>query len=77
MEFCPKGELYKFIRQRKVPLCEAEARGVMKQLVEGIQYMHTCGIMHRDLKLSNILLTEEFDVVKKTSFVIKEYNKSI
>jgi polo-like kinase 4 len=63
MELCPRGELYKFISQRKIPLCEAETRGVMIQLIKGIQCMHSHGIMHRDLKLSNILLTEEFDVV--------------
>ncbi|CAG8509068.1 12766_t:CDS:2 [Ambispora leptoticha] len=58
MELCHNGELYKYIHQRRVPLSEAEARWVMIQIIEGLLYMHEHGIMHRDLKLSNILLTE-------------------
>lgn len=44
-------------------LTEPEARGVMLQIINGLIYLHGQGIIHRDLKLSNLLLTENNDVV--------------
>ena len=41
------------------------ARNITKQVVDGLVYLHSHGILHRDIKLSNLLLTESFDVVWK------------
>ncbi|KAI9100691.1 hypothetical protein DFS34DRAFT_615441 [Phlyctochytrium arcticum] len=62
MELCRNGELYGYIHRRGEPLREEEARGVMTQIVRGVLYLHANGIIHRDLKLSNLLLTDQFDV---------------
>ncbi|KAJ3089463.1 Serine/threonine-protein kinase plk4 [Quaeritorhiza haematococci] len=61
-ELCKNGELYRYIQQRHGALTEPEARTVMHQIVSALQYLHTNGIIHRDLKLSNLLLTENYDV---------------
>lgn len=34
----------------------------MLQLAEGVQYTHSQGVIHRDLKLGNMLLSEEMEV---------------
>ncbi|KAJ3052841.1 hypothetical protein HK097_005568 [Rhizophlyctis rosea] len=60
MELCKNGELYRYIQRRGRPLSEPEARGVATQLVQGMLYLHSNGIIHRDLKLSNLLLTDSF-----------------
>ena len=39
-------------------LSEEKAAGVMMQLLLAIEYMHGTGVIHRDLKLSNILLSD-------------------
>ena len=35
----------------------------MVQVVKGVLYLHTHGIIHRDLTLGNLLLTKDMDVV--------------
>ncbi|KAH6600016.1 hypothetical protein BASA50_002603 [Batrachochytrium salamandrivorans] len=63
MEFCKNGELFKYIHKRPQPLLtEPEARVVLMQLVRGLQYIHSNNILHRDLKLSNMLLTHNYDL---------------
>lgn len=39
------------------------ARHYLKQIVDGMIYLHSFGILHRDLTLSNLLLTKEMNVV--------------
>lgn len=40
-----------------------KARHIMTQVVKGVLYLHSHGIIHRDLSLGNILLTREMDAV--------------
>ncbi|PIA15532.1 kinase-like protein [Coemansia reversa NRRL 1564] len=59
-ELCTGGELFKYIHERS-SLEESEAAHVMRQIVEGVAYLHEHGIMHRDIKPENCLVrTDEF-----------------
>jgi polo-like kinase 4 len=55
LELCNGGNMYRYLKVHG-PLTEKEAAGVIHQLIESLQYLHSKGIVHRDLKLSNILL---------------------
>ena len=54
MEYLEGGELYELI-QGKGQLTEEEARDIFTQLISAIGYCHQQKIIHRDLKLENIL----------------------
>lgn len=49
------GELFDYAAQHE-RLTETESRNIMRQIVSAVDYMHRSGVVHRDLKLENILL---------------------
>jgi len=55
MELCPGGDLLNYVRKRR-KLKERYAKHIFRQIMEGIEYCHRIGIVHRDIKLDNILL---------------------
>ena len=69
MEYCSHGELFSLVKknyfQQKDSLC------LFKQLVQGVAYLHRNGIAHRDIKLENLLLSNE-GYLKITDFGVSE-----
>jgi len=55
------GELFGFVALG--PLPEKIIRLYFKQMMSAIEYMHSQGVYHRDLKLENILLNEELSLM--------------
>ncbi|XP_018571436.1 serine/threonine-protein kinase PLK4 [Anoplophora glabripennis] len=60
LELCHNGELQKYVKEKT--LSESEVSSIMRQVVEGIRYLHSHNILHRDLSLSNLLLTKDMQV---------------
>ncbi|CAN6300266.1 unnamed protein product [Urochloa humidicola] len=50
------------------PLSEAEVRRVMRQLLAGAEVMHRHGIVHRDIKPDNILISDDGGAMKICDF---------
>lgn len=58
MEYCGGGELTHYLAE-KGPLAESEVYHIACQIVEAIRYCHNSKLVHRDLKLENILFASE------------------
>lgn len=62
LELAHKGELHRYLRDHKKVMNEVEAATVLKQVVDGLLYLHSHRIVHRDISLSNLLLTQDLKV---------------
>jgi serine/threonine protein kinase len=61
MELCAGGDLLNYVRKRK-RVKENMAKFIFKQLIDGLQHCHSRGILHRDIKLDNVLLNAAGDL---------------
>jgi protein-serine/threonine kinase len=62
MEYASGGELFDHILRNKY-LKDNSARRLFAQLVSGVGYLHKKGIVHRDLKLENLLLDRNRNII--------------
>ena len=60
LELCRHGELLDKILAKKY-LTEKEAAGILRVIVNAVDYLHRNGVVHRDLKPSNILYADSSD----------------
>ena len=61
MEICPNGTLNDLINKRK-RLTLAEAKYYLKNLVEGVNYIHSQHVVHRDLKPANLVISNNMEL---------------
>ncbi|KAI8145395.1 kinase-like domain-containing protein [Fennellomyces sp. T-0311] len=67
MEYASGGELFEYILNRDY-LEEDVARPFFGQLISSVHYMHQKGVVHRDLKLENVLLLDDQEHIVITDF---------
>jgi len=74
MEYAQGGDLFNAVQQAKGHrMNEPMARYFFQQLIAGLGYMHSQGMCHRDLKLENLLLSDNPPKLKLCDF---GYSKS-
>ncbi|RGB43841.1 kinase-like domain-containing protein [Rhizophagus diaphanus] len=66
LEYAEKGELYMLL-QRDSPFTEHKAASYIFQMADALLYLHNKKVIHRDLKLENILLSNN-DKIKISDF---------
>ncbi|KAI8604724.1 kinase-like domain-containing protein [Dissophora ornata] len=77
MEFAPGGDLFNLLTKSYPPISLHEKHCLWRQLVNGVQYMHSMGVAHRDLKPENILIDATGRILKITDFGIANVFKSV
>jgi serine/threonine protein kinase len=65
-EYCAGGDLRAYITHKK-RLSESDARLFLSEILIAIEELHKNGIIHRDIKLDNILIDKDGHI-KLTDF---------
>ncbi|KAL2145112.1 hypothetical protein VTI28DRAFT_7862 [Corynascus sepedonium] len=72
LEMCKKGVVMQVgLGEPATPYDEEQCRYWFRDLILGIEYLHSQGVVHRDIKPDNLLLTDD-DVLKIVDFGVSE-----
>ena len=81
MEFCNGGELSKALEKYQLkfgkPFSQEIVQYLMRQIIDAFKYIHGQKIMHRDIKLDNILINFQNEKDKKELNMMKAQIKII
>src|SRR5258705_1425276 len=66
VEYLPGGDMAALTRNR--PLSIEKALFYLEQVCSGLAHAHKCGVIHRDIKPQNLLLTFDKEIVKIADF---------
>ncbi|NXI94516.1 CDK10 kinase, partial [Psophia crepitans] len=58
MGYCEQ-DLASLLENMQTPFSEAQVKCIILQVLKGLQYLHENYIIHRDLKVSNLLMTDK------------------
>jgi len=58
LDYMEGSDLFDYLQARDFNLGEERVRVITYQLALGIKYLHSYGIVHRDMKLENIMMTD-------------------
>ena len=67
LEYCGGGDLLQLVKSRG-QLTETEGKHIFSQVINGVQACHIKNIIHRDIKLDNLLITTDFSCIKLCDF---------
>jgi len=68
MEYIKGGNLNNFLFNHHAKLTEEILANYMMQIANALTYLHKYGIMHRDIKPDNLMLSEDYKSIKIMDF---------
>jgi serine/threonine protein kinase len=68
-------DLLKIINNKNLVFDENLIKAVLKQILEGVSFLHERGLLHRDLKPDNILISKEGEIKIADFDLAREYSE--
>ncbi|KAL1986134.1 hypothetical protein VTN96DRAFT_6786 [Rasamsonia emersonii] len=67
LDYCPGGDLFEFATSGVKPLSPDLIRRIFAELVAAVRYLHANYIVHRDIKLENVLVNPPLSVMQEVT----------
>lgn len=64
IEYLAGKDLFDYIQKRNFILTEDRVKQIGIQLIQAVRYLHDFGIVHRDLKLENVMMSDTSNLAK-------------
>ena len=74
LEYLPGGDMLALTKAR--PLSMQRALFYLEQICSGLAHAHKCGVIHRDIKPQNLLLTADRETVKIADFGVARLDET-
>src|SRR2546423_12627758 len=74
LEYLGGGDMAKYCREEKLGL--DRALFYLQQVCAGLAHAHECGVIHRDIKPQNLLLTADRETMKIADFGVARFEAS-
>ena len=74
LEYLPGGDMLALSKDRPLPI--EKALQYLEQVCSGLAHAHKCGVIHRDIKPQNLLLTADRKIVKIADFGVARLEAS-
>ena len=59
MEYMPRGDIYYYLERKECVFTEEIIKMVVSEIIMGLEILHNEGIVYRELKPENILVTSD------------------
>ena len=74
LEYMPGGDLQRLCREKS--LTARQALRYIEQVCAGLRHAHSKGVIHRDIKPHNLLLSKDLETVKIADFGVARFSAS-
>ncbi|HYJ90052.1 MAG TPA: serine/threonine protein kinase [Pyrinomonadaceae bacterium] len=74
LEYMPGGDLQRLCREKN--LSAKKAVSYIEQVCAGLRHAHSKGVIHRDIKPHNLLLSKDLETVKIADFGVARFSAS-
>jgi serine/threonine protein kinase len=61
LEYMEGKDMFDYLKARSFKISEERAKDIAYQILLAVSYLHSYGIVHRDLKLENVMMSDPSD----------------
>lgn len=75
MEFCQFGDLHLMLKKQNQPLTNEFIKNILIQILDGLRFIHSKKIIHRDMKSNNIFFKNSMEIKIGDLGLAKEFER--